>query len=85
MLYSEPLLLRQLKLVESFSSSAMLAPTPMKMVERIASPFYMSKLLGLLVIASPKVKQSIALIFSNLVRMKLPYEVFEEAINMLQE
>jgi hypothetical protein len=62
-----------------------MASTPMKMVERIASPHYMAKLLGLLVIASPKVKQSIALILNNLMKLKLPYEIFEEAIEMLIE
>lgn len=74
-----------MKLVENFSSSALRAATPLKMVERIASPSYMSKLIGLTIIASPKVKSLAVLIIGNLIKLKLPTEMFEESIIMLQE
>lgn len=54
----------------------------MAMARSIANPDSLSALINILMIASPRVKYLVSRIFSALVQMKLPLELFEEAVNL---
>lgn len=53
------------------------------MVQKVATPSHMCKLLALLLGASPTVKAIVLRIIENLVRIKLPRELFDESIQLL--
>jgi hypothetical protein len=68
-------------MVEVFSLVAMQRQHPLSMVQRVASPSAIEHLLRLLIGGSPKVKVIILKIFQNLVSLKLPNELFSEAVS----
>ena len=55
------------------------------MIRKVASPTYISKLLKLLIQASPKVKLIVLKIIENLVRINLPNELFSEAVQLITQ
>lgn len=81
-LYRETWLLRLLRLVELFSSISRESQHPLVMIRKVASPAHISKLLKLLIYASPNVKLIVLKIIENLVRINLPNELFNEAVMM---
>ena len=56
-----------LRMVEIFSCIAREAANPLSMVQKVASPSHIRKLLSLLLLASPKVKIIVLKILENLV------------------
>jgi hypothetical protein len=54
-------------------------PYPLSMVQRVANPKQVETLLNLLIICSPKIKILVLKIIQNLVKITIPFEVFEEA------
>lgn len=82
-LYSENFLQRLLKLVEVFTSIAECSTHPLSMVQKVANPYHMSSLLNLLLLSSPQVKIVVLKIIQHIIRIKIPFEVFEEAVNLL--
>ena len=52
------------------------------MVQRIANPNQLSVLISLLVSGSPNVKYQVLQIFTGLVKIDLPVELYEETINI---
>ena len=53
------------------------------MVQKVASPSQIENLLRLLIGGSPKVKVIVLKIIQNLVALKLPNELFSEAVTRL--
>lgn len=82
-LYSESFLQRLLRLVEIFTSIATCSSHPLSMVQRVANPYHLSSLLNLLLLASPSVKIVVLKVLQHIVRISLPFEVFEEAVRIL--
>ena len=82
-LYSESFLRRLVRLVEIFTSIATSSPYPLSMVQRVASPKQMEVLLNLLLLASPRIKLVVLKIIQNLIKISIPFEVFEETIVQL--
>ena len=80
-LYSEAFMLRLLGMVDHFASISVSQPNLLNMARSIASPVQLSNLVSLLVAGSPRIKFVVIRILSALVSMKLPVELFEEAIN----
>lgn len=82
-LYSETFLLRLLKLVEVFTSIAECSSQPLSMVQRVANPYHMCSLLNLLLLSSPQVKIVVLKVIQHIIKIKIPFEVFEEAVQLL--
>jgi hypothetical protein len=81
--YSESFLIRLLALVELFTSTATCSSHPLSMVQRVANPYHLSTLLHLLLIASPQIQVLVIRILQHITRLQIPFEVFEEATNIL--
>lgn len=75
--------MRILSLVEIFSNIANKAPNALAMVQKVATPSHVCKLLSLLLGASPTVKAIVLRVIENLVRIKLPRELFDESVQLL--
>jgi len=71
-----------LKLVELFTSIATASSHPLSMVQRVANPYSLSSLFNLLLMVSSENKILILKVIHNLIEIHLPYEVFEEAVNI---
>ena len=82
-LYSESFLRRLLRLVEIFTSIATTSPYPLSMVQRVANPFQLETLLNLLILSSPRIKIVVLKIIQNLIKIAIPFEVFEETIKII--
>jgi hypothetical protein len=82
-LYSESFLRRLLRLVEIFTSIATASPYPLSMVQRVANPFQLETLLNLLILSSPRIKVIVLKIIQNLIKIAIPFEVFEETIKII--
>lgn len=82
-LYSESFLRRILRLVEIFTSIATTSPYPLSMVQRVANPFQLETLLNLLILSSPRIKIVVLKIIQNLIKIAIPFEVFEETIKII--
>ena len=74
---------RLLKLVELFTSIAECSEKPLSMVQRVANPYHMSSLLNLFLLSSPQVKIVVLKIIQHIITIKIPAEVFEEAVQLL--
>lgn len=81
-LYSESFLARLLRLVELFASISASNMQLMSMAKSISSPESLAVLVNTLMVASPRIKYLVIRIFTALVQMKLPLELFEEAVNL---
>lgn len=55
----------------------------MSMIQRVATPYFISILLNLLLIAPPDVKVLLLKIFENFAKVDLPGEIFDEAVTTL--
>ena len=53
------------------------------MVQKVANPFHISTLLNLLLLSSPQVKIVILKIIQHIIKIKIPFEVFEEATQLV--
>lgn len=53
------------------------------MVQRVANPYHMSSLLNLFLLSSPQVKIVVLKIIQHIIAIKIPVEVFEEAVQLL--
>jgi hypothetical protein len=84
-LYHEHWLLRLLRMVEIFSLMAQQRQHPLSMVQKVASPAQIENLLRLLVGGSPRVKVIVLKIIQNLVALKLPNELFSEAVGRVTQ
>ena len=82
-LYSETFLKRLLRLVEIFTSIATSSSHPLSMVQRVANPYHLSSLLNLLILSSPSVKIVVLKVIQHIVKISIPFEVFEEAVRVL--
>ena len=82
-LYNPDFLKQLLYLVDVFTSIATCSSRPMSMVQRVANPQYMCCLLRLMLVVPPEIKCLIIKILQNLIRIHLPFEVFEEAANFI--
>ena len=82
-LYSESFLRRLLRLVEIFTSIATTSPYPLSMVQRVANPYQLETLLNLLILSSPRIKIVVLKVIQNLIKIAIPFEVFEETIKII--
>ena len=82
-LYSESFLRRLLRLVEIFTSIATVSPYPLSMVQRVANPYQLETLLNLLILSSPRIKIVVLKVIQNLIKIAIPFEVFEETITII--
>lgn len=84
-LYSESFLRRLLRLVEMFTSIATVSPYPLSMVQKVANPQQLETLLNVLILSSPRIKIIVLKIIQNLIKIAIPFEVFEETINIISK
>jgi uncharacterized membrane protein len=84
-LYSETFLVRLVRLIDLFTTVSASQANLLAMAQRIASPVQLSAFISLLLQASPRIKYLIIRILNALVSMKLPVELFEEAVNIQLE
>jgi len=84
-LYSESFLKRLVRLVEIFTSMATVSPYPLSMVQRVANPYQLETLINLLLFASPRIKLQVLKIVQNLIKIAIPFEVFEETIILISK
>ncbi|CDW73494.1 UNKNOWN [Stylonychia lemnae] len=84
-LYSESFLKRLLRLVEIFTSIATISPYPLSMVQRVANPYQLETLLNLLILSSPRIKIVVLKVIQNLIKIAIPFEVFEETIKIITQ
>jgi hypothetical protein len=82
-LYSESFLRRLLRLVEIFTSIATVSQYPLSMVQKVANPYQLETLLNLLILSSPRLKIIVLKIIQNLIKIAIPFEVFEETISII--
>lgn len=82
-LYSESFLRRLLRLVEIFTSIATVSQYPLSMVQKVANPYQLETLLNLLIMSSPRLKIIVLKIIQNLIKIAIPFEVFEETISII--
>jgi len=54
------------------------------MVQKVANPYHMSTLINMLLICSPKLKIIVLKIILHIIKIKIPFEVFEEAVNLMK-
>lgn len=52
------------------------------MVQRVANPYHMSTLLNLFLLSSPQIKIVVLQIIEHILTIKIPFEVFEEAVQL---
>jgi len=84
-LYSESFLRRLLRLVEMFTSIATVSPYPLSMVQKVANPYQLETLLNVLILSSPRIKIIVLKIIQNLIKIAIPFEVFEETITYISK
>ena len=84
-LYSESFLKRLLRLVEMFTSIATVSPYPLSMVQKVANPHQLETLLNVLILSSPRIKIIVLKIIQNLIKIAIPFEVFEETITIISK
>lgn len=53
------------------------------MVQRVATPYQIEILLNLIIYSSPRLKIASLKIIENLIKIQLPFEVFEETIKII--
>jgi hypothetical protein len=56
---------------------------PLSMVQRVANPYHMSSLLNLFMLSSPQVKIMVLKIIQHMITIKIPADIFEEAVQIL--
>jgi len=81
-LYQESFLQRLLRLVEFFSSVAVDNSDALSMIQRIANPQQLQTLLRLLISGTPKVKVVVLKVLQNLIKLDIPVEIFEHAVEL---
>jgi hypothetical protein len=84
-LYSESFLHRLLRLVEMFTSIATVSTYPLSMVQKVANPYQLETLLNVLILSSPRIKIIVLKIIQNLIKIAIPFEVFEETIRIISK
>jgi hypothetical protein len=67
-----------------FTSAALKSPYPLEMLANVANPEYVSVLLKMLVNASPMNKLTIISIIKNLIRVNVPFEIFEKSLHDIE-
>lgn len=72
-----------LSMVELFANVAAVSSHPKGMIKRIANPTQLGDLLKLLLIASPAVKIIVMRILQHLIRVDIPIELFETAVQQV--
>lgn len=72
-----------MRLVDIFTSIASTNPYPMQMVQRVATPHQIEILLGIILYGHPRLKIASLKIIENLIKLQLPFEVFEETIKII--
>lgn len=82
-LYSESFLRRLLRLVEIFTSISTVSPYPLSMIQKVANPYQLETLLNLLILSSPRIKIVVLKVIQNLIKISIPFEVFEETITII--
>jgi hypothetical protein len=63
-----------------FTSVALKSPYPLEMLANVANPEYVNVLLRMLINSSPMNKLTIISIIKNLIRVKVPFEIFEKSL-----
>jgi hypothetical protein len=53
------------------------------MVQKVANPYQLETLLNLLILSSPRIKIIVLKILQNLIKIAIPFEVFEETISII--
>ena len=53
------------------------------MVQKVANPYQLKTLINLLILASPRIKMQVLKIIQNLIKIAIPFEIFEETITMI--
>jgi len=86
-LYSGSFLMKLLHLLEMFTSitSSGVSPNLLSMMQKVATPEQLRILLNLLVYAPPRTKFTVIKILNDLLKMQLPFEIFEETVSQLEQ
>lgn len=84
-LYEDKYIIRFLKLIEIFTSIAANQKGVLGMVLKVATPEELTILTNLLVIAPPRHGFTIMKIIDNLIRIRIPHELFDESVKRLSK
>jgi hypothetical protein len=68
-----------------FTSIATVSPYPLSMVQKVANPYQLETLLNVLILSSPRIKIIVLKIIQNLIKIAIPFEVFEETITIISK
>jgi hypothetical protein len=55
------------------------------MVQKVANPYQLETLLNVLILSSPRIKIIVLKIIQNLIKIAIPFEVFEETITIISK
>ena len=81
-LYQESFLLRILGMLEFYCSLAIHSPAALAMIKHLSNPEKLSSLIRLLTFGTPKMKVIVLKIFTSLVRMEIPHEIFDKSVSV---
>jgi hypothetical protein len=84
-LYAESFIRRLLRLIEMFTSVALTSSQPLALVSKVASPYMLFTLLNIISIASPRTKMLALKIITNIIRIGIPAQIFEQTIKLLEQ
>jgi hypothetical protein len=68
-----------------FTSIATVSTYPLSMVQKVANPYQLETLLNVLILSSPRIKIIVLKIIQNLIKIAIPFEVFEETIRIISK
>ena len=83
--YSPKFLKKILRLFQIFCSVSTKSGNVLNMIQNFATPNHICCLLKLLLNAPPQEKISVIVIIQNLLKVSIPSQIFEEAIELLTE
>jgi len=84
-LYAESFIRRLLRLIEMFTSVALTSSQPLALVSKVASPYMLFTMLNIILIASPRTKMLALKIITNIIRIGIPAQIFEQTIKLLEQ
>jgi hypothetical protein len=83
-LYAESFIRRLLRLIEMFTSVALTSSQPLALVSKVASPYMLFTIINIILVASPRTKMLALKIITNIIRIGIPIQIFEQTIKLLE-
>ena len=83
-LYAESFIRRLLRLIEMFTSVALTSSQPLALVSKVASPYMLFTMINIILVASPRTKMLALKIITNIIRIGIPIQIFEQTIKLLE-